>query len=85
MFIRTAAAFNTAAQVRLQGISITEAADNTLAEVAALGGDGGLIVVNSQGNYAMRFNTNGMYRGTIGNDGVPRVGVFTEAEAPIAQ
>jgi beta-aspartyl-peptidase (threonine type) len=76
MFIRAAATFNTAAQVRLQNISITAAADNTLAEVAGLGGDGGLIVLDAKGNYAMRFNTKGMFRGTIGSDGVPRVSIF---------
>jgi beta-aspartyl-peptidase (threonine type) len=80
MFIRTAAAFNTAAQVRLQRIPIIEAADNTLAEIAALGGDGGLIVLDAKGNYAMRFNTSGMFRGTIGNDGAVRVGIFSSLE-----
>ena len=76
MFIRTAAAFNTAAQIRLQRIPITEAADNTLAEIAAIGGDGGLIVLDAKGDYAMRFNTRGMYRGTIGSDGIARVSIF---------
>ena len=83
MFIRTAAAFNTAAQVRLQGIPIAEAADNTLAEIAAMGGDGGLIVLDMRGNYAMRFNTSGMYRGTIGNNGVAWTGVFPETGTPV--
>ena len=78
VFIRTAAAFNTAVQVRLQRIPIAEAADNTLAEIAAMGGDGGLIVLDTSGNYAMRFNTSGMYRGTIGNDGIAWMGVFPE-------
>ena len=76
MFIRTAAAFNTAAQIRLQCIPITEAADNTLAEIADIGGDGGLIVLDAKGDYAMRFNTKGMYRGTIGSDGSARVSIF---------
>lgn len=79
IFIRTVAAFNTAAQVRLQHIPVTEAADNTLAEIAAIGGDGGLIVLDAKGNYAMRFNTRGMYRGTIGSDGIVRVGIFSSA------
>jgi L-asparaginase / beta-aspartyl-peptidase len=83
MFIRTAAAFNTAAQVRLQCMPIVEAADNTLAEIAAIGGEGGLIVLDAKGNYAMRFNTSGMYRGTIGNDGIACVGVLSEAETPV--
>ncbi len=80
MFIRTAAAFNTAVQVRLQHIPIAEAADNTLAEIAAIGGDGGLIVLDKRGNYAMRFNTSGMYRGTIGNDGIAWMGVYTKID-----
>ncbi|MEQ1741795.1 MAG: isoaspartyl peptidase/L-asparaginase [Candidatus Nitrotoga sp.] len=78
MFIRTAAAFNTAVQVRLQRIPIAEAADNALAEIAAMGGDGGLIVLDTSGNYAIRFNTSGMYRGTIGNDGIAWMDVFPE-------
>ncbi|HEX8873361.1 MAG TPA: isoaspartyl peptidase/L-asparaginase [Nitrosospira sp.] len=82
MFIRTVAAFNTAAQVRLLHIPIAEAADNTLAEIAAIGGDGGLILLDARGNYAMRFNTSGMYRGTIGNDGMAQTGIFRETETP---
>lgn len=77
MFIRTTAAFNTAAQVRLQKLPIIEAADNTLAEIAAIGGDGGLIVLDAKGNYAMQFNTRGMFRGTIGSDGIARVSIFS--------
>ena len=78
MFIRAAAAFNTAAQVRLQQIPVAEAADHTLAEIAALGGDGGLILLDSAGNFAARFNTSGMYRGAIGDDGIAWTGVFPE-------
>lgn len=78
MFIRIAAAFNTAAQVRLRQIPADQAADNTLAEIAAINGTGGLIVVDAHGNFAMRFNTSGMYRGTIGNDGIAWTGIFAE-------
>ena len=78
MFIRTAAAFNTAAQVQLQQTPLAEAADRTLAEVAALGGDGGLIVLDAQGRFAMRFNTSGMFRGSIGDDGIARTGIFPD-------
>lgn len=78
MFIRATAAFNTAAQVRLQQIPAAEAADRTLAEIAALGGDGGLIVLDAAGNFAARFNTSGMYRGAIGDDGIAWTGVFPE-------
>jgi L-asparaginase / beta-aspartyl-peptidase len=80
MFIRTAAAYSVAARVMLQGKPLAQAADETLAEVAAIDGDGGLIVVDRHGNYAMRFNTAGMYRGTVGNDGTAYVGIFDEPE-----
>ena len=80
MFIRTAAAHSIAARVQLKQLSITEAADQILAEIAAIGGDGGVIVLDKVGHYTMRFITSGMYRGTIGGDGVPWVGIFPEAE-----
>ena len=83
MFIRTAAAFNTAAQVRLLHTPVTEAADNTLAEIATIGGDGGLIVLDVNGNYAMRFNTGAMFRGTIGEDGIALAGIFSGPETPV--
>lgn len=78
MFIRAAAAYQTATQVLLLQRSIREAADNTLKEISSIGGDGGLIVLNVKGDYAMRFNTSGMYRGTIGNDGVANTCIFPE-------
>ncbi|MCP5243822.1 isoaspartyl peptidase/L-asparaginase [Nitrosomonas sp.] len=81
MFIRSAAGFYTAAQIKLQNKSLFEAADHTLAEIATIGGEGGLIVLNAQGDYTMCFNTSGMFRGVIGNDGVARVGVFSGDES----
>lgn len=76
MFIRTAAAFNTASQVRLLGKPIADAADIALAEIAAIGGEGGLIALNAKGEYAMRFNTRGMFRGVIRDEGIARVEIF---------
>jgi len=80
MFIRTAAAFHTAIQVRSQHMPIAQAADNTLSEIAAIGGEGGLIVLDTQGNYVLRFNTSGMFRGVIGNDGNAHVSIFADNE-----
>jgi L-asparaginase / beta-aspartyl-peptidase len=76
MFIRTAAAFNTASQVRLLEKPVADAADVVLAEIAAIGGEGGLIALNTKGEYAMRFNTSGMFRGVICCDGIARVEIF---------
>jgi len=82
MFIRTAAASHTAMQVRYQNLSLAQAADNTLAEIAAIGGEGGLIVMNAKGDYALRFNTTGMFRGVIGSDGIAHIGIFSGDESP---
>ena len=84
MFIRTAASHSVADLVRLAGNTPADAADATLAEVAAIGGDGGLIVLDTRGDYAMRFNTSGMYRGTVGDDGVARVGIYGGPERRVS-
>lgn len=52
--------------------------------MAAIGGDGGLIVLDARGEYAMRFNTSGMYRGTVGEDGAGWVGISGGPERRIS-
>ena len=42
----------------------------------ALGGTGGVIVLDQNGNYAMTFNTAGMYRGVIDDQGVSSVLIY---------
>lgn len=78
MFIRAAAAYQTAAQVMMLRKPLREAAGDTLAEVSKIGGDGGLILLNVKGDYAMQFNTSGMFRGIIGNDGIAWTGIFPD-------
>lgn len=78
VFIRAAAAYQTAAQVKLLQKPINEAAHGTLKEISSLGGDGGLIVLNAKGDFVMQFNTSGMFRGTIGNDGMAWTGIFLD-------
>lgn len=78
MFIRTLTAFNIAAQVKYKNLPLEEAAQNALDEVKAINGSGGVIVLDKTGNYTMSFNSEGMYRGTIGNDGKPVVAIYKE-------
>jgi beta-aspartyl-peptidase (threonine type) len=84
MFIRSAASHTVAELVRLAGKTPADAADATLAEVAAIGGDGGLIVLDARGEYAMRFNTSGMYRGTVGDDGAGWIGIYGGPERRVS-
>ena len=41
-----------------------------------LGGSGGVIAIDKFGNYAMEFNTKGMYRGVKDSKGNFKVSIF---------
>src|SRR5438128_10942798 len=68
-FIRAAVAHQVSALMELRGISLPEAAERALARAQKLGGTGGLIALDKNGNVALPFNTSGMYRGYLGEDG----------------
>ena len=61
-FIKTCAAHEVAARLRL-GETLEEACKNMLDMVAPLGGRGGVIAVNSEGDIQVPFQTMLMYRG----------------------
>lgn len=77
VFIRAVAAHELCARVRMTGAELQEALDGVLAEVKALGGNGGLIAVSPSGEAAWGFTTPGMYRGLAGPDG-RIVGIYDE-------
>jgi beta-aspartyl-peptidase (threonine type) len=62
-FIRAVAAHQLAERMRLGRQSLQEALDAVLADVASLGGKGGLIAVAPNGDAAWGFTTPAMYRG----------------------
>lgn len=65
-FIRTVAAHDIAARMRYAGMSLEEAAAAVIFErLPAIGGTGGVIAIDRDGNLAMPFNTSGMYRGWV--------------------
>ena len=78
-YIRTAAAHEICARVRLSGDSIARAGDAVINQlIPAAGGDGGAIVLGADGSLAFPFNTGGMYRGWIGVDGEPHVAIWRD-------
>jgi beta-aspartyl-peptidase (threonine type) len=78
-FIRWTAASDIAALMRYKGLSVKDAADQVVMHTLKdVGGDGGVIALDAKGNFAMPFNTEGMYRGWIGADGVPHVLIYKE-------
>lgn len=63
-FIRAAVAYSICARMEFQGISLTDAADAVIMQkLVKMGGAGGIVSLDKQGNIAMTFNTDGMYRG----------------------
>jgi beta-aspartyl-peptidase (threonine type) len=62
-FIRAVAAHQLAERMRLGGQALQDALDAVLADIASLGGKGGLIAVAPDGEAAWGFTTPAMYRG----------------------
>ena len=75
-FLRLAVAAQVAHRMRFGGAALAEAADAALAEVATLGGDGGLIAVDAAGRVAMPFRSSGMKRAVLHADGRVEAGAF---------
>lgn len=65
-FIRLTAAHEISAMMEWGGLSLQEACERFIHDkLAKLGGRGGLIAIDQDGNIAMPFNTHGMYRGYL--------------------
>jgi beta-aspartyl-peptidase (threonine type) len=77
LFIRYTVAKDICARVEYLHQGLAQAADDVvMQELVKAGGDGGVISLDAQGHWAMPFNTPGMYRGYITEDGVPHVEIF---------
>jgi beta-aspartyl-peptidase (threonine type) len=78
-YIRAVAAHDICARVEYAKKPIAEAAsDVVMGVVPKLGGDGGVIALDADGNFATPFNTDGMYRGWIDKDGKVHVAILKD-------
>lgn len=78
-FIRAAVAHDICARMAYGGRTLQAAADEVIMDVVpGLGGDGGAIAIDAQGNIAMPFNTSGMYRGWVNADGSRGTAIFRD-------
>ena len=69
-FIRAMVAHDISALMEYKGLTIQEAARTVIHDkVGGLGGDGGIVGVDKNGNIAMEFNTEGMYRASMDDQG----------------
>ena len=78
-FIRAVAAHQLAERVRIGGEPLQQALDAVLADIAGLGGKGGLIAVAPDGEAAWGFTTPAMYRGMADSSG-RTVRVYSDGE-----
>ena len=81
-FIRAGAAHEICARMRMLGEGAQQAADAVIAEVGALGGTGGVIVVTPGGDTIFSFNSPGMYRGRASGAG-SEVAIYGDEAAAI--
>lgn len=82
-YLRAVVAHDICARMAYRGDPLARAAEDVVnGEVPRLGGDGGAIAVDRDGNVAMPFNTPGMHRGWITSDGNRGTAVFPTAESP---
>jgi beta-aspartyl-peptidase (threonine type) len=76
-FIRYNVASDICARVKYQGSTISQAGDEVINKVLKpIGGTGGVIIIDTQGNISLPFNTSGMYRASKSNTQATYVGIF---------
>ena len=77
-FIRTDAAHSVSMMMEFGAMTVQQAAKKAIDRVGTISGTGGLIALDKDGNFAMSFNTEGMYRGYIDDEGKPVVNIYKE-------
>ncbi len=80
-FIRNVVAYDISALMKYKDMHLNDAANYVINEkLKNIGGDGGIIAVDKDGEYTTTFNTPGMYRGVITSDGIVDVKIYSETE-----
>ena len=76
-FIRLVMAKTVSDMMEFGKMSLRQATEEMIMKrLPALGGDGGLIAVDREGNISFPFNTAGMYRGYIKQDGIKVINIY---------
>jgi beta-aspartyl-peptidase (threonine type) len=77
IFIKAVAAYDVSCLMEYKNMDLYEACNEVvLNKMVKLGGDGGLIAVDSKGNTALVFNSAGMYRGFKNSDGENEIAIY---------
>ncbi len=77
LFIRAVTAYDVSCLMEYKGLSLQEAMHIVVQDkLVKIGGEGGMIGVDSKGNTALLFNSEGMYRGVRDNAGINEVNIY---------
>jgi beta-aspartyl-peptidase (threonine type) len=76
-FIRGVVAYDVACLMEHKDMSVSEASDDVINKrILEINGDGGLIAIDTKGNIAMPFNTEGMYRASKSSNGGEEISIY---------
>ena len=78
-FMRYVVTYDITALMKYEGLSLQDAANRVIMQkLKNIGGDGGIIAVDKDGNISMTFNTPGMFRGYVKSDGEKVVKIYED-------
>ncbi|MBX9949526.1 MAG: isoaspartyl peptidase/L-asparaginase [Candidatus Obscuribacterales bacterium] len=77
-FIRHVASYDVCARMKYLGEPVSKAVQKVISSLGKAGGDGGMIALDRKGNAVMSFNTSGMFRGAITEDGEVSVAIYCD-------
>ena len=76
-FIRGVVAYDVACLIEHKEMSLSDATNEVIHKrILEINGDGGLIAVDTKGNIAMPFNTEGMYRACKSSNGNQEISIY---------
>ncbi len=76
-FLRSVVAYDISCLMEYGGMSLEEACKKVVNDkLVQIGGEGGLVAVDAQGNISLPFNSPGMYRGFVREDGKFEVMIY---------
>lgn len=79
-FIRNVVAYDVAALMEYSHMTLKEATERVIQKQTEIGGKGGLIALDKDGNVSLPFNTAGMYRGYITESGRITIEMYQSVE-----
>ncbi len=76
-FLKAVVAHDISCLIEYKGLSLKAACETVIKDkLVAMGGEGGLIALNSKGEFEFCFNSSGMYRGMRNSDGAEVVAYY---------